>query len=83
MSNLTNEVCAVIENILTDGSKELSTSITYESTMNNPVEWDSLNFVKVFLGLSEHFKLEVDDEDAINFTSVENIVNFIEENTEN
>ena len=81
MPDLEKELCEVIEialNTVEPGVLETG-SVTIKSELNNPREWDSLSFVSVFLAVTQHFDLEVDDEDAINFRSVKEILAFMRE----
>lgn len=81
MNNLESEICKVVEMALCENLsvKNLASSITREASMANISEWDSLSFVAVFLSVSEHFKLDVEEDDAIHFQSVQDICNLIEE----
>lgn len=81
MDSKVDEVCAVITEALLAASTyaELSGAVTAESEMGSPKEWDSLAFVSVFLAVSAHFGIDVDDDDAIRFTSVRKIVEFLGE----
>lgn len=81
-SNISDkEICTVIEQALINSSStdSLSEPITIESKMGAPLEWDSLSFVSVFQAISEHFDIEVDDDDAILFRDVRSIHNLINE----
>lgn len=80
MTEVTEQICVVIENVLksTSAKDALSAPVTAESGLSNPPEWDSLSFVSVFLAVTEHFDLEVDDEDAIYFRSVQEILTFMQ-----
>ena len=75
------EVCAVITEALlaTSTHAALSAPVTAASEMGSPKEWDSLAFVAVFLAVSTHFGIDVEDDDAIRFTSVGKIVEFLGE----
>ncbi|MEM8800057.1 MAG: acyl carrier protein [Pseudomonadota bacterium] len=55
----------------------LSEPLTPASGMRTPAEWDSLSFVHVFLAVHEAFGLEPEDDDAIQFTSVDGISEFL------
>ena len=81
MENQVDELCGVIHKVLLELSngKTLSEPISAESKMGSPSEWDSLGFVSVFLAVTQHFKLDVDDDDAIHFTSVPSILEFIQD----
>jgi len=76
-----HDLCIVIEQALktATNSVELSESITIESKMGSPLEWDSLSFVSVFLAVSEHFGVELDDDDAILFRDARSIHKLLNE----
>lgn len=81
MTDLVEKICKAVEDALKSSARvdQLSAPVTAESSMNDPHEWDSLAFVSVFQTVSQCFDIEVEDDDAINFTSVEGIKSFIEE----
>jgi len=74
----TDELIKVISETLiaSNKGKPLSSEVTVNSKMNDPREWDSLAFVSVFLGVNEAFDLDADDDDAIHFMSVQQIMDF-------
>jgi acyl carrier protein len=81
MIDLTEEVCKVVTDtlIVSKSVDALKSPITADSNMDTIAEWDSLAFVDVFLTVSEHFHIDVDQDDAIQFISIEGIVELIEE----
>lgn len=81
MEDLTQEVCKIVSDALTDAKslESLSTPIDGNSTMETIPEWDSLSFVNVFMAVSEHFDADIDQDDAMQFTSVAGIVELITE----
>jgi acyl carrier protein len=81
MSEMIKEVCQIVTNTLMRSANvtQLSAPVGPETAMNDLKEWDSLSFVDVLVSVSEHFMLEIDDDDAIQFTSVTGIVDLIEE----
>jgi acyl carrier protein len=48
-----------------------------DSAMGSPVSWDSLAFVEIFVSVSQHFGLDVSDDDAIHFMSIREIAEFV------
>ena len=74
-------VCATVERALLGATKSetLSAPVTAESRMGSPKEWDSLSFVSVFLAVSRDFDIDLEDDDAIHFQSVETILAFLRE----
>lgn len=81
MSQHTETICRVVEQALKQAAQvdTLSEAVTADSKMNSPREWDSLAFVSVFLAVSQHFDVEVEEDDAIHFTSVAGISEFLDE----
>lgn len=81
MTDIVEEICKAVEDALKSSAKvdKLSAPVTIDSSMNDPREWDSLAFVSVFMTVSQRLNIEVEDDDAINFTSVEGIRTFVEE----
>lgn len=78
MSDLTARVVTAVEKIIEqEKGIILNGKISENSSLNDPSEWDSLCFISVFLGICEAFSLSVDDDDAIHFTSIRSIVQFI------
>jgi acyl carrier protein len=77
--DLENKVIRIIAQTLAVANNASSESIqlSRDSKMNDPKEWDSLSFVAVMIAISEEFDLQVEDDDAINFTSVQAIVEMI------
>ncbi len=81
LANLETEICHVVNQALCENlSREaLSSPITADASMATVAEWDSLSFVNVFLSVSAHFELDVEEDDAIYFQSVQGIRELIEE----
>lgn len=81
MPQHTKTICQIVEQALKQVTQSgtLSAPITPDSRMNNPREWDSLAFVSVFLAVSQHFNIEVEEDDAIHFISVSGIREFLDE----
>ena len=76
---LEHDLIKIVEEVLTEGgSKSISSRITIDSKLNTPPEWDSLNFVNVFMTVVEKLELDVEDDDAIHFTSIRGMKIFIE-----
>lgn len=54
-------------------------TITMETSIMNDLEADSLDAVEVMMDIEDEFDIEIPDEDAENFTNIEDIVKYIEE----
>ncbi|MFM7411180.1 MAG: acyl carrier protein [Actinomycetota bacterium] len=72
---LVDEVVAIIGSVLAARAAGYVT-VTVDSGMGNPPAWDSLAFVEIFTTVSERLGLDVSDDDAINFMTVREIVEF-------
>lgn len=57
-----------------DGSK-----ITLDAKLKEDLELDSLDSVELIMSAEEEFGIEIPDEDVMNFKTVNDIVNYIEE----
>lgn len=76
MSDTERTVIEIVTGIL--AGRKPGTVVTADSAMGSPTEWDSLAFVEIFTTVSDHFGLDVADDDAINFMSVAEIVAFVD-----
>lgn len=76
MSDTERTVIEIVTGIL--AGRKPGTVVTADSSMGSPTEWDSLAFVEIFTTVSDHFGLDVADDDAINFMSVAEIVAFVD-----
>ena len=54
--------------------------ITPETSLTKDLEADSLYVVEVIMAIEDEFGIEIPDEDAEQFGSVEDIVDFVEAN---
>jgi acyl carrier protein len=74
-------VCAIVEQaILIASNKDtLSAPVGPQSRMGSPREWDSLSFVVVFNAISEAFEVELEDDDAIQLTSIPTMVELLQD----
>ena len=81
MAEVLNEttLCEVIaEAIRTAADTDtLSESVTMDSVMGSPREWDSLSFVAVFNAIGQAFDAGLDDDDAIHFQATRSIYDFL------
>ena len=76
-----DKVCEVVgDALLTVSEKQaLSMPVTAEGAMGEPAEWDSLSFIVVFNAIAEAFGVELEDDDAIHFTSIPAMHAFLNE----
>lgn len=57
-------------------------SITMKTSIMDDLEADSLDAVEVMMNIEDEFDIEIPDEDAEDFTNIEDIVNYVEEKIE-
>ena len=81
--SLEQRIINVIQDTLRDSGAPEDTVITGADSMETIAEWDSLNFMKVFLGINEAFGLNPDFDDAIHYTSVRSLHSYLEEKLAN
>ena len=74
----------VIEKIRSIISEQLSIddvdTITLDTSLTEDLEADSLDAVEVIMALEDKYDIEIAEEDAENFKTIADIVNYIEEN---
>lgn len=56
--------------------------VTMDTNMMKDLEADSLDAVEIILGAEEEFDIEIPDEEAENFVTVGDLVNYIDEHAE-
>lgn len=77
----TASICNIVTDALITASKRnaLSTEVTANSRMGDPIEWDSLAFVAVFISIGTAYGVELEDDDAFHFQSIAGIEAFLSE----
>lgn len=68
-----------IKEILKDTMDIDESKITLDAKLKEDLELDSLDSVELIMSAEEEFGIEVPDEDVMNFKTVNDIVNYIEE----
>lgn len=68
-----------IKEILKDTMDIDESKITLDAKLKEDLELDSLDSVELIMSAEEEFGIEIPDEDVINFKTVNDIVNYIEE----
>ncbi len=53
--------------------------ITMDSSFNDDLEADSLDIVELMMALEDEFKIEIDDDEAGNISTIGDIVEYIKE----
>ena len=68
-----------IKEILQDTRDIDESKITLDAKLKEDLELDSLDSVELIMSAEEEFGIEIPDEDVMNFKTVNDIVNYIEE----
>lgn len=68
-----------IKEILKDTMDIDESKITLDAKLKEDIELDSLDSVELIMSAEEEFGIEIPDEDVMNFKTVNDIVNYIEE----
>ena len=68
-----------IKEILKDTMDIDESKITLDAKLKEDLELDSLDSVELSMSAEEEFGIEIPDEDVMNFKTVNDIVNYIEE----
>lgn len=68
-----------IKEILKDTMDIDESKITLDAKLKEDLELDSLDSVELIMSAEEEFRIEIPDEDVMNFKTVNDIVNYIEE----
>ena len=68
-----------IKEILKDTMDIDESKITLDAKLKEDLELDSLDSVELIMSAEEEFGIEIHDEDVMNFKTVNDIVNYIEE----
>ncbi len=74
-SEIYERVARVFRSVLTDQQMQ---AFNLEATMDDVDGWDSLSFLSIIVGLESEFGVRIDGLDAINLTSVANIITFVQ-----
>jgi len=74
-SEIYERVARVFRSVLTD---QQMLAFNLEATMDDVDGWDSLSFLSTIVGLEHEFGVRIDGLDAINLTSVANIITFVQ-----
>lgn len=68
-----------IKEILKDTMDIDESKITLDAKLKEDLELDSLDSVELIMSAEEEFGIEIPDKDVMNFKTVNDIVNYIEE----
>lgn len=68
-----------IKKILVETMDIEEEKVTLDAKLKDDLNLDSLDSVELIMSAEEEFGIEIPDEDVMNFKTVNNIVNYIEE----
>ena len=78
-----NEIFERIKDIVIDQlGVEDPDKIQMDTSMTKDLEADSLYVIEVIMAIEEEFDIEIPDEEAEQFTTMEDIVNYVAEHAE-
>ena len=78
-----NEIFEKIKGIVIDQlGVEDPDRIQMDTSMTKDLEADSLYVIEVIMAIEEEFDIEIPDEDAEQFTTMEDIVNYVADHAE-
>ena len=69
-----------VKEIIVDSLSCDESQVTMEANLKDDLEADSLDAVEVIMALEDKYDIEIAEEDAENFKTIADIVNYIEEN---
>ena len=70
-------IIEIIEPILREQSDNMELVLCAEDSMETIAEWDSLTFMSVFSAVNEAFGIDPDFDDAIHYTSVASLRDYL------
>ena len=71
-----------IKEIIIDQLGVDESEITLETSLTKDLEADSLDAVEIIMAIEEEYGIEIPDEEAEAFESINDIVKYVEENAE-
>lgn len=75
--DLTSRVISIVQDTLREESGRGDLTVTFDDTMDTVAEWDSMSFMRVFLAINEAFGIDPDFDEAIHYTSVAGLSEFL------
>lgn len=74
---LEQRIINIVQDVLRDNSDEQNVLITIDDSMETVAAWDSMTFMSVFLAINEAIGVNPDFDDAIHYTSVKSLYNYL------
>jgi acyl carrier protein len=79
--DLQSKVISIVQDILRLESGKVDLTVSPEDSMDKIPEWDSMSFMKVFFAVNEVFGIEPDFDEAIHYTSISTLTEFLQSET--
>ena len=79
--DLQSRVIAIVQDALREENGASSLALSPDASMETVAEWDSLSFMKVFLSINEAFGIDPDFDEAIHYTSIPTLTEFLRRET--
>jgi acyl carrier protein len=74
---LEQRIIEIIQDTLRKQSEQQDVLIRADDSMETVAAWDSLTFMSVFLAINEAFGVNADFDDAIHYTSVKTLHDYL------
>jgi acyl carrier protein len=74
---LERRIIEIIQDTLHKQGKEQNVLIRADDSMETVTAWDSLSFMTVFLAINEAFGVNPEFDDAIHYTSVKSLYDYL------
>ena len=69
-----------LSKIIADQLSMEQSQITMDTSLKEDLQADSLDIVEIIMSIEEEFNIQVDDDEALTFKTVGDVVNYIEKN---
>lgn len=76
--DLMNRVIHIVQDTLRSENGRSDLVVTADDGMETVPDWDSMNFMKVFMTINEAFGINPDFDDAIHYTSIATLTEFLQ-----
>jgi len=76
--DLTTKVIHIVQDTLRSESGRSDLVVTAADGMETVPDWDSMNFMKVFMTVNEAFNINPDFDEAIHYTSIATLIEFLQ-----
>jgi acyl carrier protein len=80
-NELQARVIAIVQDTLRDESGRGDLVVMPEDSMDTVPEWDSISFMKVFLAINAVYGIDPDFDEAIHYTSISTLTEFLQTGT--